>query len=142
MQLAEPFLLNALAYLESAPGFLCYMLLKLVGWPYGRYALVRSAFRLPEQAAWAVQELPSRALPLLAGPTPPAERLNHWPSCILLAMFLVYYVQRALISPFSDPRRKARTLYWHSCSAPITGYLQSRYLSQYAVHADDWLTDP
>uniref|UniRef100_A0A8C9E2N3 Uncharacterized protein n=1 Tax=Phocoena sinus TaxID=42100 RepID=A0A8C9E2N3_PHOSS len=92
LQLAEPFLLNALAYLESAPGFLCYVLLKLVGWPYGRYALVRSAFRLPEQAAWAVQELPSRALPLLAGPTPPAERLNHRHNCILLAMFLVHYV--------------------------------------------------
>ena len=33
-------------------------------------------------------------------------------------------------------------LYWHSCSVPITGYLKSRYLSQYAVHADDWLPDP
>ena len=22
------------------------------------------------------------------------------------------------------------------------GYLQSRYLSQYAVYADDWVTDP
>ncbi|KAJ8778451.1 hypothetical protein J1605_013638 [Eschrichtius robustus] len=58
----------------------------------------------------AVQELPSLALPLLAGAIPPAEHLNHWPNCILLAMFLIYYVQRALISPFSDPRRKTHTI--------------------------------
>uniref|UniRef100_A0A8C6AHA8 Steroid 5-alpha reductase C-terminal domain-containing protein n=1 Tax=Monodon monoceros TaxID=40151 RepID=A0A8C6AHA8_MONMO len=102
VQLAEPFLLNALAYLESAPGFLCYVLLKLVGWPYGRYTLVRSAFRLPEQAAWAVQELPSRALPLLAGPAPPAERLSHWPNCILLAMFLVHYVFCRVVDRHAD----------------------------------------
>ncbi|KAJ8778450.1 hypothetical protein J1605_013637 [Eschrichtius robustus] len=52
----------------------------------------------------------SLALPLLAGPIPPAERLNHWPNCILLAMFLVHYVQRTLISPFSDPSWKAHTI--------------------------------
>ena len=57
-----------------------------------------------------VQELPSLALLLLAGEIPPAECLNHWPNCILLAMFLIYYVQRALIFPFSDPSWKAHTI--------------------------------
>lgn len=94
MELAERFLLDALAYLECALGFLCYVLLKLVGSPYGRYASPRTAFRLPARAAWAVQELPSLAVPLLACACAPAERLNRWPNCILLTMFLVHYAQR------------------------------------------------
>ncbi|KAF4008696.1 hypothetical protein G4228_020485 [Cervus hanglu yarkandensis] len=95
MELAERFLLDALAYLECALGVVRYVLLKLRGSPYGRYASPGSAFGLPARAAWAVQELPSLALPLLAcaGAGAPAERLNRWPSCILLAMFLVHYAQ-------------------------------------------------
>ena len=35
----------------------------------------------------------------------------------------------------------------YTCTLAFTfcvynGYLQSRYLSQYAVYADDWVTDP
>lgn len=96
MELAERFLLDALACLECALGVVCCVLLKLRGSPYGRYASPGSAFGLPARAAWAVQELPSLALPLLAcaGAGAPAERLNRWPNCILLAMFLVHYAQR------------------------------------------------
>ncbi|KAB0349993.1 hypothetical protein FD754_014850 [Muntiacus muntjak] len=102
MELAERFLLDALAYLECALGVVCFVLLKLRGSPYGRYASPGSGFGLPARAAWAVQELPSLALPLLAcaGAGAPAERLNRWPNCILLAMFLVHYAQRIAIILF------------------------------------------
>uniref|UniRef100_A0A8C0CA21 Uncharacterized protein n=1 Tax=Balaenoptera musculus TaxID=9771 RepID=A0A8C0CA21_BALMU len=85
--LAGRFLLDALAPLEGALGFLCYVLLKLAGSPSGRYAAPRSAFRLRARAAWAGQELPSLAVPLLAC----AERLSLWPNCILLTTFLIHY---------------------------------------------------
>ncbi|KAJ8782399.1 hypothetical protein J1605_010107 [Eschrichtius robustus] len=91
MELAGRFLLDALAHLERALGFLCYVLLKLAGSPSGRYAPARSAFRLRARAAWAGQQLPSLAVPLLAC----AERLSLWPDCILLTMFLIHYAQRS-----------------------------------------------
>uniref|UniRef100_A0A8B9X8P4 3-oxo-5-alpha-steroid 4-dehydrogenase n=1 Tax=Bos mutus grunniens TaxID=30521 RepID=A0A8B9X8P4_BOSMU len=147
MELAERFLLDALAYLECALGVVCYVLLKLVGSPYGRYASSGSAFGLPARAAWTVQELPSLALPLLAcaGAGAPAERLNRWPNCILLAMFLVHYAQRSLVFPFLIRGGKPMPLYAFLLAlifCTYNGYLQSRYLSQHAVHADDWLSDP
>ncbi|XP_003134204.5 3-oxo-5-alpha-steroid 4-dehydrogenase 1 [Sus scrofa] len=145
MEPAERFLLDALAYLEGALAFLCYVILKLVGSPYGRYASPRSAFRLPARAAWAVQELPSLALPILACAGAPAERLSRWPNCILLAMFLIHYAQRALVFPFLIRGGKPMPLYPFILAflfCTYNGYLQSRYLSQYAVYADDWVTDP
>ena len=45
MELAERFLLDALAYLECALGVVCYVLLKLVGSPYGQEC-GRRAWRL------------------------------------------------------------------------------------------------
>ncbi|KAF6127433.1 steroid 5 alpha-reductase 1 [Phyllostomus discolor] len=94
MELAEPSLLDALSYLECALGILIFVLLKLVGSPYGRYASQHSAWRLAAPTAWALQELPSLAVPLFLCAGTPAERLRWWPNRILLAMFIVHYVQR------------------------------------------------
>lgn len=94
MELAERFLLDALAYLECALGILAFVLVSLVGSPYGRYASQRSAWRLAAPTAWAVQELPSLAVPLFVCAGTVAERLRLWPNRILLAMFLAHYVQR------------------------------------------------
>lgn len=94
MELAERSLLDALSYLECALGILAFVLLKLVGSPYGRYASQHSAWRLAAPTAWALQELPSLAVPLFVCAGTPAERLHWWPNRILLAMFIVHYVQR------------------------------------------------
>lgn len=94
MELAERFLLDALAYLECALGFLCFALLTLFGSPYGRYATQPSAWQLTAPTAWAVQELPSLAVPLIVCVATAAERLRRWPNRILLAMFIVHYIQR------------------------------------------------
>ncbi|KAF6127432.1 steroid 5 alpha-reductase 1 [Phyllostomus discolor] len=145
MELAEPSLLDALSYLECALGILIFVLLKLVGSPYGRYASQHSAWRLAAPTAWALQELPSLAVPLFLCAGTPAERLRWWPNRILLAMFIVHYVQRSLIFPFLIRGGKPTPLY--SCVIAFVfctynGYVQSRYLSQYAEYADDWVTDP
>lgn len=94
MELAERFLLDALAYLECALGFLAFVLLTLVGSPYGRYVSQRSAWRLAAPTAWVVQELPSLAVPFFVCVGTAAERLRHSPNRVLLAMFFVHYIQR------------------------------------------------
>uniref|UniRef100_A0ABI7Y337 3-oxo-5-alpha-steroid 4-dehydrogenase n=1 Tax=Felis catus TaxID=9685 RepID=A0ABI7Y337_FELCA len=145
MEPAEGSHLDALAYLECALGLLGSVLLKLVRSAYGRYASPRPACRVPARAAWALQELPSLAVPLWVCARTAAERLRHAPNRVLLAMFLVHYAQRSLIFPLLIRGGKPMPLY--TCTLAFTfcvynGYLQSRYLSQYAVYADDWVTDP
>uniref|UniRef100_A0A673TB38 Steroid 5 alpha-reductase 1 n=1 Tax=Suricata suricatta TaxID=37032 RepID=A0A673TB38_SURSU len=90
-------------------------------------------------------ELPSLAVPLWVCTRTAAERLRHAPNRVLLAMFLVHYAQRSLIFPFLI--RGGKTMPLYTCVLAFmfctyNGYLQSRYLSQYAVYADGWVTDP
>lgn len=94
MALAERYLLDALAYLECALGFLAAVLLMLVGSPYGRYVSQSSAWRLAAPTAWVVQELPSLVVPFFVCVRTAAERLRHWPNRVLLGMFFVHYLQR------------------------------------------------
>ncbi|XP_069348871.1 3-oxo-5-alpha-steroid 4-dehydrogenase 1 [Eulemur rufifrons] len=137
--------LDALAYLECLLALLGFASLSIVGSPYGRYSSPSSGPRVPARAAWAVQELPSLAVPLYECARASPERLRSAPNRVLLAMFIAHYVHRSLIFPFLIRGGKPTPLY--SCVVAFffcayNGYLQSRYLSQYAVYADDWVTDP
>ncbi|XP_036752633.2 3-oxo-5-alpha-steroid 4-dehydrogenase 1 isoform X2 [Manis pentadactyla] len=145
MKLPERLLLDRLAYLECVLGVLSFLVLRLARPPYGRYVPPSSAFQLPARVAWAVQELPSLVVPLVVCCCAETERLHSWPNRILLAMFLVHYTQRSLIFPFLIRGGKPTPV--RTCIVAFTfctynGYLQSRYLSQCAVYADDWVTDP
>ncbi|XP_017401488.1 3-oxo-5-alpha-steroid 4-dehydrogenase 1 isoform X3 [Cebus imitator] len=142
---AEERLLSALVYLQCAAGCLILGVNQQRNSPYGRQATPRCRLRVPARVAWAVQELPSLALPLYQCASESAPRLRYAPNCILLAMFLVHYVQRSLIYPFLIRGGTPMPLF--SCILATmfcTGnsYLQSRYLSHCAVYADDWLRDP
>ncbi|KAM5264605.1 3-oxo-5-alpha-steroid 4-dehydrogenase 1 [Ctenodactylus gundi] len=142
---AELRLLDTLAYLECLSGCVCFLLLQRLSSPYGRYASQWRGPRMPARAAWALQELPSLAWPLYECARASAERLSSWPNRILLAMYLVHYVQRTLVFPFLIRGGKPTPLF--SCIlafafCAFNGYLQSRYLSRYAVYADDWATRP
>ncbi|XP_032135019.1 3-oxo-5-alpha-steroid 4-dehydrogenase 1 isoform X1 [Sapajus apella] len=142
---AEERLLSALVYLQCAAGCLILGVNQQRNSPYGRQATPRCRLRVPARVAWAVQELPSLALPLYQCASESAPRLRDAPNCILLAMFLVHYVQRSLIYPFLIRGGTPMPLF--SCILATmfctgNGYLQSRYLSHCAVYADDWLRDP
>ncbi|XP_003800942.1 3-oxo-5-alpha-steroid 4-dehydrogenase 1 isoform X2 [Otolemur garnettii] len=144
MGLAEEHLLDKLAYLECLMGLVAHGLLLLRGSPYGRHAS-NSGLRLPARAAWLMQELPSLAVPLYECARASPERLRSWPNCILLAMFLIHYLQRSLIFPFLIRGGKPiplRSWVYGCLFCSYNGYLQGRYLTQYAVYADDWVTDP
>ncbi|XP_008053073.1 3-oxo-5-alpha-steroid 4-dehydrogenase 1 [Carlito syrichta] len=144
MEQAEERLLDTLAYLQGFLGCVVLVLLQVLSSGYGRYSS-SSRLHVPARAAWAVQELPALALPLYQCALAPAPRLQSWPNCILLAMYLVHYVQRTLIYPFLIRGGKPMPLYSSVLAfmfCTYNGYLQSRYLSQYAVYTDAWVTDP
>ncbi|KAK2117578.1 3-oxo-5-alpha-steroid 4-dehydrogenase 1 [Saguinus oedipus] len=88
---AEERLLAALVYLQCAAGCLLLGLNQHRNSPYGRQAAPTCRPRVPARVAWAVQELPSLALPLYQCASESAPRLRDAPNCILLAMFLVHY---------------------------------------------------
>ncbi|XP_007959359.2 3-oxo-5-alpha-steroid 4-dehydrogenase 1 isoform X1 [Chlorocebus sabaeus] len=143
--LAEERMLAALAYLQCAVGCAVLARNRETNLAYGRHASPSFRVRVPARAAWVVQELPSLALPLYQYASESAPRLRSAPNCILLAMFLVHYGHRCLIYPFLMRGGKPMPLL--ACTMAImfctfNGYLQSRYLSHWAVYADDWVTDP
>ncbi|XP_012869313.1 PREDICTED: 3-oxo-5-alpha-steroid 4-dehydrogenase 1 [Dipodomys ordii] len=145
MELAEPHLLDALAYLEGFFGLLGFVVLQWVGSPYGRYSPQWSGPRVPARAAWLLQELPSLAWPLYECARARALRLASWPNRILLAMFVLHYIHRTLIFPLLIRGGKPTLLFSYVLAfifCTYNGYLQSRYLSQYAVYPEPWVTHP
>lgn len=94
MDLDEFRLLDAFTYLEGLLAFVVFVFLTLVGSPYGRYSAQHPGLQLPARPAWFLQELPSMAWPLYEYTRPAAARLGSMPNRVLLAMFLIHYVQR------------------------------------------------
>ncbi|XP_004625249.1 3-oxo-5-alpha-steroid 4-dehydrogenase 1 isoform X1 [Octodon degus] len=138
-------LLDALAYLMCLLGCKAFLWIRWYGSPYGRYSSQYSGPCVPVRAAWVLQELPSLAWPLLECACASAVRLDRLPNRVLLAMFLVHYIYRTLIFPFVIRGGKPTPLF--TCVTAFlfclyNGYLQSRYLSHYAVYAEDWVTQP
>lgn len=87
-------LLDALAYLEGFMALVTFVALSSVGSPYGRYSSQFPGLQVPARPAWFLQELPSMAWPLYECARPAAARLGILPNRVLLAMFLIHYVQR------------------------------------------------
>ncbi|XP_004380331.1 3-oxo-5-alpha-steroid 4-dehydrogenase 1 [Trichechus manatus latirostris] len=145
MELSEARLLDALAGLQAALGCLTLLLLRRIGSSYGRHSSPRLGWQMPARLAWVLQELPSLALPLLECARAAPSHLRRRPNALLLAMFLVHYAHRTLIFPFLIRGGKPTPLLiWVMAFMFCTfnGYLQGRYLSQYAEYSEDWVTDP
>ncbi|XP_021114254.1 3-oxo-5-alpha-steroid 4-dehydrogenase 1 isoform X1 [Heterocephalus glaber] len=145
MEPEELRLLDAFAYLMMLTGCVCFALLLRLSSPYGRYASQWPGPRVPARVAWALQELPALAWPLLECTCASPQRLDRLPNRVLLAMYLVHYVHRSLIFPFLIRGGKPMPLV--TCVLAFlfctcNGYLQTRYLSWYAVYAEDWVTQP
>lgn len=94
MDLDELFLLDCFAYLEGVLAFVFFLLLSYVGSPYGRYSWQHPGVQVPARPAWFLQELPSMVWPLYECVRPAAARLSSLPNRVLLAMFLIHYMQR------------------------------------------------
>lgn len=94
MEFDELRLLDALVYFQGFMACVVFVALRLVGSTYGRYSSQWHGRRLPARPAWFLQELPSMVWPLYECLRPAAARLVNLPNRVLLAMFLIHYVQR------------------------------------------------
>ncbi|OBS82393.1 hypothetical protein A6R68_23618 [Neotoma lepida] len=122
-----------------------FVVLSLVSSPYGRYSSKYPGRQVPARLAWFLQELPSMVWPLYECARPAAARLGSLPNRVLLAMFLIHYVQRTLVFPVLIRGGKDTPLVVFASAVlfcTFNGYLQSRYLSQFAVYAEDWVAHP
>ncbi|XP_021495924.1 3-oxo-5-alpha-steroid 4-dehydrogenase 1 [Meriones unguiculatus] len=145
MEFDELRLLDALVYLQGFMACVVFVVLDLVGSTYGRYSSHWHGRQLPARPAWFLQELPSMVWPLYECLRPAATRLVELPNRVLLAMFLIHYVQRTLVFPFLIRGGKPTPLFSFVAAVlfcTVNGYMQSRYLSQFAVYAEGWETHP
>ncbi|KAI8486685.1 3-oxo-5-alpha-steroid 4-dehydrogenase 1 [Branchiostoma belcheri] len=140
-------LLDSLAYGMIAISVPTFLLLTFVTTAlYGRNStrFIVPGF-LPARVAWLVQELPAFGVPCLLLLATPADRLAHLPNRALLAMYMLHYFHRSLIFPLLIRGGKPTPLVPFLLAllfCVYNGYLQARYLSQYAQYPDGWLTDP
>lgn len=113
--------------------------------PYGRYSAALLGGSLPARLAWALQEAPSFALPLLLILRSDGAQLHRTANRLLLALFLAHYAYRAFIFPFLIRGGKPTPIFtcvlaFIFCSC--NGYLQGRSLSNYTEYPASWLKEP
>lgn len=96
--------------------------------PYGRYACERWGPSLPSRFAWFVQESPSFFVPLFMILNSDMRFSIDWRCRITASAFLVHYVHRALVYPWTKPSSARRVplvvalmAYVFCC---INGYIQ------------------
>ncbi|XP_074135244.1 3-oxo-5-alpha-steroid 4-dehydrogenase 1 isoform X1 [Sminthopsis crassicaudata] len=142
---AEFGLLETLSFFIGFSGPIFWALQLRVGSPYGRHASASFGPGLPGKLAWFVQELPCLLMPLYVVTCTPAQRLSLWPNRVLLVIFITHYFQRSLIFPFLIRGGKPVPILIFLSAfifCTLNGYLQSQYLSNYAVYSDNWIKDP
>ncbi|XP_035684068.1 3-oxo-5-alpha-steroid 4-dehydrogenase 1-like [Branchiostoma floridae] len=143
----ELVLLDYLAYGMIAVSIpTCFLLTFVTTALYGRNStqFIVPGF-LPARVAWVIQELPAFVVPCLLLLTTQADRIGYLPNRLLLALYMVHYFHRSLIFPMLIRGGKPTPLVPFLLAllfCVYNGYMQARYLSQYARYPDGWLTDP
>jgi len=141
----ELHVLDCLAYLMMFMAVCTFFTLLFENVPYGRYATSRYGFPVNVKFAWFIQELPAFSVPmcLLLWTTP--AKTSQMPNQILIAMYFCHYIHRSLIYPFLIRGGKATPFASFALAfvfCVYNGYMQIRYLSQYAAYPADWVTHP
>ncbi len=83
-----------------ATGILTFFGLTFLVAPYGRYQEeadswgVLFSIRVPARLAWFIQESPCILIPIYLLLQTSSSKLQIWANTILLAMFLIHYIQR------------------------------------------------
>ncbi|XP_038078848.1 3-oxo-5-alpha-steroid 4-dehydrogenase 1-like [Patiria miniata] len=139
----EDELLDKLAYCFMFLGAIVSVILQFVGAPYGRYVDSRFGCFVPGKPAWFIQELPSFLVPSVLLIVSGGQRgfINNF----LISLMIIHYFQRTFVFTFLIRGGKPTTFlaFFLAFVFCITnGYLQGRYLTQYAVYQHNWLRDP
>lgn len=90
-------LIYYVSYMFLAWGALVAVSLQVVSAPYGRYARKGWGIGVTANVAWAIQELPSFAVPLLLLALSDSPKIHDLPNKIILGLFLLHYFQRYVI---------------------------------------------
>ncbi|XP_072045359.1 3-oxo-5-alpha-steroid 4-dehydrogenase 1-like [Amphiura filiformis] len=117
--------------------------------PYGRYAnnkysQVLGSVMINANFAWVLQELPHVALPIWCVFCTDAIQLRTMANVVLVGMVILHYIHRTFIYSLSHRSKPTRIL---SPLLPLlfciyNGYLQGRYLTQFAVYETNYHTSP
>lgn len=131
----------------SLLGFAPVVLLALLFRPaaYGRYAkFIR--FGLPKSIGWVVMEIPSVVFFIVVFFSGP--RCFEWVPLLLMGLFQLHYIHRALIFPFQLVGSKNQREPWSIIAMSfvfnmLNSYMIASYLSSAQSHyTDAWLQDP
>jgi 3-oxo-5-alpha-steroid 4-dehydrogenase 1 len=109
---------------------------------YGRYHHA-SGLSVPSNLAWFIQELPSWIIPV----TCMAISWNRLEStnALLISMFLIHYTHRTFVFPLLIRGGKPTPVSLMISAIVFTslnGWLQGRYLAEYATYPKGWLYHP
>eukprot|EP00128_Syssomonas_multiformis_P014123 Colp12_sorted_trinity150504_noHs@29642 len=111
--------------------------------PYGRYQEEGWGIKINGKLAWIVQEAPAFCIPLFltlrfVGDLPLANRL-------LLGIFMLHYFHRTFIFPLRIRGGKPTpfmVFFMAYAFCVLNGYMQGRYLTEYARYPEDWIQGP
>ena len=114
--------------------------------PYGRYSTSKGwGPLLPARAAWMVMESPNLWVPMLLAVLKEDTLQRTFPNRVLLSLFFVHYIHRAVLFPLRMPASSPMPLsvcalaflycLWNAC-------LQSLHLLLVHEYPEDWLLDP
>ncbi|XP_060720838.1 3-oxo-5-alpha-steroid 4-dehydrogenase 1 [Tachysurus vachellii] len=141
----ELYILDCLAYLMLLMALGTFFTLLFENTPYGRYTSSTYGFPVHVKVAWFVQELPAFLLPLSLILWASPLKITVLPNQILLGMYFCHYVQRSLLYPFLIRGGKPTPFASFALAFLFcfyNGYLQVRYLSQYADFPQGWVSHP
>ncbi|KAL3872770.1 hypothetical protein ACJMK2_035971 [Sinanodonta woodiana] len=109
--------------------------------PYGRYARAGWGCYINGKLAWFVQEIPSFVVPLLILFYSNCTKLDRWSNRILIGLFLIHYLQRAIIFPIMIRGGKPTPfipfiMAFMFCL--VNGYIQVGYLANHGDFGASW----
>ncbi|XP_071809303.1 3-oxo-5-alpha-steroid 4-dehydrogenase 1-like [Asterias amurensis] len=139
----EKVLLDKIAYWLMVLGIISSFCLQFVGAPYGRYVNASFGFSVPGRLSWFIQEVPAFLIPTYLLVTSGGRQ--GFINSLLISLMIIHYFQRTFIFTFliRGGKPSAFLAFFLAFVFCVTnGYLQGRYLTQYAVYPQSWLWDP
>ncbi|CAL8259996.1 unnamed protein product [Merluccius merluccius] len=141
----ELYCLDCMGYFLMFMAACAFFALLFENVPYGRHASSKYGFPVNVKFAWFVQELPAFMVPLCLLLWTSSAKTSQLPNRLLIAMYLIHYVQRSLIYPFLIRGGKPTPVVSFALAfvfCVYNGYMQIRYLSHYAEYPTGWVTHP
>ncbi|XP_013420420.1 3-oxo-5-alpha-steroid 4-dehydrogenase 1 [Lingula anatina] len=137
--------INLASYVTIITGAIVALILQFIRTPYGRYGSSSWGVLIPSRVAWLIQELPALFVPVYLIFCTDSLKRSATANQVLLSAFIVHYFQRALIYPCLIKGGKPTPFipfFLALVYCTFNGYLQARFLLQYADYPNHWVLSP